>query len=340
MDTPSIQSISSQLMQSPKGLLAADESNKSITKRFEALGIACNVESRRSYRQMLLTTPKFAQYISGVIFYDETIKQNTDTGQSFVDLLTSQGIIPGIKVDSGLVELNNFAPETITSGLDGLAERLKDYYTIGARFTKWRAAFSIDQAANKPSATALHANMHALAQYASLVQSTGMVPIVEPEVLYDGDHSLEQSQEVTTHVLRVLFDTLKAYKVDLTGLILKTSMVLAGKNSTKQSSTQEIATATLRVLNDRVPHETAGIVFLSGGQTPSQASSNLNAITQSGKQPWPISFSFSRAVQEPALNTWRGEATNIELAQAKFSAALATNSLARDGKLNTKNTQQ
>ncbi len=338
MTTPSIQSIATDLMKAPKGLLAADESNNTCTRRFEALGIKSNEESRRSYRQMLLTAPKFAQYISGVIFYDETIRQKTDAGQSFVDLLTSQGVTPGIKVDGGLVELNNFAPETITNGLDGLTERLKEYYSLGARFTKWRAAFIVDQSVNRPSATALHANMHALAQYACTVQSAGMVPIVEPEVLYDGDHSLEDSQEVTAHTLRVLFDTLKAYKVDLTGLILKTSMVLAGKNSVLQSSPQEVTKATLKVLNDRVPHQTAGIVFLSGGQTPSQASNNLNAIGESGKQPWPISFSFSRAVQEPALNTWRGEKANIELAQSKFSDALATNSLAREGKLNLKNT--
>ncbi len=334
----SLQDIAKHLMKAPKGLLAADESNNSCDKRFTALGISTDEDTRRIYRQLLFTTPNFAQYISGVILYDETIRQKSDNGILFTHLFQDLGVIPGIKVDSGLVDLTNFEGETITGGLDGLPDRLSEYYEMGARFTKWRAAFSIDEQNRLPSLTAIHANLNQMARYATLAQAAGMVPIVEPEVIFAGKHDIKTSEEVTSLVLRVLFDILKAYRADLSGLILKTSMVLAGKDHTVQSTPEEVAHSTLRVLRERVPKETAGVVFLSGGQTPKQATANLNAISLGGKQHWPITFSFSRAVQEPALKAWGGRSQNITKAQKLFVERLAANSLARMGKLAIKNT--
>ncbi|MBI2798328.1 fructose-bisphosphate aldolase class I [Candidatus Saccharibacteria bacterium] len=325
--------IAKDLMADPRGLLAADESNKSAEKRFAALRIPSSPEMRRRYRHLLFTAPNFAQYISGVILYDETIRQKTNSGIKFTKYLRRQGIAVGIKVDKGLVPFTNFEPETITEGLDGLAERLDEYYKMGARFTKWRAAFQIDSKLRLPTAAAIHANLNQMARYACLVQSAGMVPIVEPEVLYEGNHSLETCEQVVSQVLRVLFDLLIAYRVDLKGVILKTSMVLAGHDSSRPSSPSDVAKATVRVLRQRVPKEVAGIVFLSGGQTPRQATEDLNAIARAGKEPWPISFSYSRAVQEPALSTWRGKKRNIAPAQIAFIERLALNSLARDGQL-------
>ncbi len=328
----SLSSIASQLLSDPKGLLAADESTKSANKRFAALNIEQSEEMRRLYRQMLFTTPNVAQYISGVIFYDETIRQTTDDGKPFADYLQEQGIIPGIKVDGGLVDLPNFPGETVTEGLDGLAERLTEYYKMGARFTKWRAAFVIDEAGKLPTSTAIHANLHAMARYASLAQAAGMVPIVEPEVLYDGTHSQKACQDTLSVVLRVLFELLTAYKVDLSGVILKSSMVLAGKDNPQQSDPHAVANATLGVFNERVPKDIAGIVFLSGGQSPDMATANLNAIGSAGKQPWPITFSFSRAVQDPVMAKWDGKSQNVAEAQKIFAQLLANNSFARDGK--------
>jgi fructose-bisphosphate aldolase class I len=331
-----LSTIAAQLMAEPKGLLAADESNKSANKRFEALNIEVSEENRRLYRQMLFTTPSVAQYISGVILYDETIRQTTDTGTPFTKFLQDQGIIPGIKVDKGLVDFTGFAGETITEGLDGLADRLAEYYKMGARFTKWRAAFAIDEANKLPTMAAIHANLNQMARYASLVQAAGMVPIVEPEVLYDGTHSIKACKDALDTVLRVLFDLLVAYKVDLGGVILKSSMVLAGKENADQASPVDVANATLVVFNARVPKEVAGIVFLSGGQTPDMATANLNAIGKAGKQPWPITFSFSRAVQDPAMKAWNGKAENVTKAQAILAGLLANNSAARNGQYTPK----
>jgi fructose-bisphosphate aldolase class I len=324
--------IAKQLLADPKGLLAADESPKTSTKRFEALNIEPSEENRRLYRQMLFSTPNVAKYISGVILYDETIRQATDTGMPFTKLLQDQGITPGIKVDKGLVDFTGFASETITEGLDGLAERLSEYYKMGARFTKWRAAFSVDESNKLPTSAAIHANLNLMARYASLVQAAGMVPIVEPEVLYDGSHSLKACQDALSQVLKVLFDLLLAYKVDLSGVILKSSMVLAGKDNPQQATPAEVANATLQVFNQRVPKELAGIVFLSGGQSPEMATANLNAIGKAGRQPWPITFSYSRAVQDPVMSMWAGKAENAAKAQAIFEQLLANNSAARDGK--------
>lgn len=315
-------------MKDPKGLLAADESNKSCCKRFDALNIDCTPDTRRQWRQLLCMSPNIEHYISGVILYDETIHQSTDEGVDFPSSLLEKGILPGIKVDAGLVPIDNLAPETITEGLDGLAERLQKYHQLGARFTKWRSAFQIDK--NLPTATTIQANLHVMARYASIVQSAGMVPIVEPEVLYDGDHSIIESAKATELVLASMFELLRAYKVDLTGLILKTSMVLAGAKQTA-SRPEEVANHTLKVLGQTVPREVAGIVFLSGGQSPDQATKNLNAIGAQGQQPWPITYSFSRAVQDPVLKLWHGKTENIKKAQAKFVQILARNSAARNG---------
>ena len=324
----SLSAIVQQLMASPKGLLAADESTKSCCKRFDTLKIACTDESRLQWRQLLCMSPNIELYISGVILYDETIRQQTDSGLPFAEALTKNGILPGIKVDKGLVEMANFATQTITEGLDGLAERLTEYYAMGARFTKWRSAFAIG--VDLPSPAVVRANMAVMARYAAIVQAAGMVPIVEPEVMYDGDHSLAESGRATELVIKVLFEELADLKVDLTGLILKTSMVLAGKDAAI-SSPQQVADATLKVLNAAVPREVGGIVFLSGGQSPDQASNNLNAIGAIGAQPWPITYSYSRAVQEPALKIWHGNQNNIKKAQLKFAQLLARNSAARNG---------
>ncbi len=273
-------------------------------------------------------SPNVSHYISGVILYDETIRQANDDGLGFGDALTQNGILPGIKVDKGLVPMDNFDPETITEGLDGLAERLAEYYAMGARFTKWRSAFGID--AGLPTIPAMRANLLIMARYASLVQSAGMVPIVEPEVLYEGDHSILDSAKTTSTVLKILFEELSALKVNLSGLILKTSMVLAGTKA-NQSTPTEVAHHTLQVLGQSVPSAIGGIVFLSGGQAPKQATANLNAIGLSGKQPWPITYSYSRAVQDPVIRIWKGKSNNTKKAQAKFTQLLAQNSAARNG---------
>jgi fructose-bisphosphate aldolase class I len=272
-------------------------------------------------------SPNIDLYISGVILYDETIRQKTDDGLSFADALSKTGIIPGIKVDMGLVPMDNFEPATITEGLDGLSIRLKEYYDLGARFTKWRSAFDIN---NELSESVVRANMLVMARYASIAQTAGMVPIVEPEVLYEGQHSIEKSAKYTEMVIKILFEELDMLKVNLSGLILKTSMVLAG-NKSPVSKPEEVASATLKVLNSAVPKEVPGIVFLSGGQSPDQATANLNSIGSQGEQPWPITYSYSRAVQDPVLKLWKNKAVNIKKAQVKFSQLLAQNSAARNG---------
>ncbi len=324
--------IISTLFTSNKGILAADESIKSANKRFSELGIAQSKDKRKEWRELLLQTPNFAQYISGVILYDETIRQKVSDGKKFTDLLIELGVLIGIKVDEGLVPLPFFEPETITEGLDGLAARLEEYKSMGASFTKWRSAFSIDSEKHLPTSVAVHANLNSMARYAAITQQLGMVPIVEPEVLYDGTHSLKESVATTENVLRILFDLLIAYKVDLNSVILKTSMVLAGSKYNSPTPTDEVATSTLRVLSQRVPDEVGGIVFLSGGQSPVQATKNFNSICKIAKNPpWPITFSFSRAVQQEAMKTWAGSPQNAKKAQEIFTERLKQNVLARSG---------
>lgn len=333
MTNNSLQSTAKQLMESPKGILAADESNKTCDKRFDELGITKDPESRRQYRQLLFTAPNFAKYISGVILYEETIHQKTDNGVLFTELFRKNNILTGIKVDKGLVQLDNFPDEMYTEGLDGLSERFKEYSSLGAKFTKWRCVFTVDANKKLPTSTALHSNLNSMARYASIAQSNGMVPIVEPEVLYDGEHTIEECSQVLSQVYRVLFELLLAYKVDLSAVILKTSMSMAGKSNKVQSSPEEVANHTLDIFSKRVPTDIAGIVFLSGGQTPEQTTANLNAIESQSKLSIPITFSFSRALQEPALRTWLGKTENEKNAQNIFEKYLKQNSSARLGKL-------
>lgn len=326
MKKGSIEDIAIQLMQAPKGILAADESSKTCDKRFEELGIPKNPEMRRQYRQLLFTTPNFAKYISGVILFEETINQKDDNGNFFIDTLSKEGVLPGIKVDRGLVELDNFPEEMYTEGLDGLSDRVKVFADMGAKFTKWRCVFQIDTSKKLPSSTAIHANLNVMARYASIAQSNGLVPIVEPEILYDGYHTIERCRETLSQVLRVLFDLLKAYRVNLRATILKSSMVMGGKSNDTQSSPEEVAQHTIRVFEQRIPDELAGIVFLSGGQSPDQATQNLGAIENLSTLSVPITFSFSRALQEPAMKAWAGKSKNSTNAQAIFEKRLKYNS--------------
>ena len=331
--------IASSLVLPPKGILAADESGGSIHKKFAQLDIPDTFTSRRDYRNLLLTTPRLNQYVNGVILFDETAHQTADDGQNFVNYLTSYRIIPGIKVDQGLV---NFDPEeanpettsqkphpeeTYTKGLDGLSTRLQSYYQMGLRFAKWRAAFNIrldsDGQILTPTPYAIAENCRILAEYASACQSAGLVPIVEPEVVYDGDYIIAQSATVTAQVLDQLFSSLKDAHVNLRACLLKCNMVLAGKNSAHPSTPTEVGTHTAEVLKNHVPSELAGVVFLSGGQTPEQATDNLAAITNNGPYPWPVTFSFARALQDPALYAWKGDNANTKAAQTAFLDRLA-----------------
>ncbi len=303
-----------QAMVAPgKGILAADESTKTIQKKLEKIGVQSNPDSNLAYRSMLFTAPGIEQYISGVILYDETIRQEIE-GQLVPQYLRSRGILPGIKVDQGVVEINP-AGEKVTQGLDGLKDRLIEYKKMGAEFAKWRAIITIDK--GTPSDTCIESNAESLAQYAALCQEQDIVPIVEPEVLMDGSHDLQRCREVTAKVLRTVFDRLKAHRVFLEGMILKPNMVIPGKESTAQASAQEIATATVETFQEVVPKEVPGIVFLSGGQTPDEATENLAEINKIGA-PWQLSFSYGRALQDEALKAWAGKEENIAAAQKAF----------------------
>lgn len=322
--------IAKQMLTAGKGILAADESSPSANKRFAPLGINQTEEMRRQYRQLLLTTPDIEKDIAGVIIYDETIRQHTDDGRPLVSVLTERGILPGIKVDTGLKDLPNFPGEKVSQGLDDLDERLGEYYEMGARFTKWRSLIVIGDGI--PTDTAIAANAHVLARYASIVQSAGMVPMVEPEVLFDGTHSLDKCQEVLKRTLHVLFSELKRFKVDLRGVILKTSMVLPGKGSGEPIDHSQVAHATSDTLRACVPADVPGVVFLSGGQTPHDAFENLSQIAKLGPYPWEVTFSYSRALQDPVLKHWLGEKKNVEEAQKLFKVQTAKASAARAGK--------
>lgn len=309
-----------------KGILAADESFPTIGKRFAALKIDGTETNRRAYREMLFSTPALGDSISGAILFDETLRQKSAAGRTLVELLLSQGIIPGIKVDHGTTDLANFPGETITQGLDGLRDRLKEYYSLGARFTKWRAVLKIKK--DLPSATCTEANTHALAMFAALSQEAGLVPIVEPEVLMDGDHSIDRTAEVMTTTLEVVFNALSRHLVRLDEMLLKPAMVLPGADCSQQVSDEEIATRTLQCLRRSVPATVAGIVFLSGGQTPTQATQRLAAINRAGNAPWRLTFSFGRALQDPALKAWHGVPANVPAAQAALIDRARQNSAA------------
>lgn len=319
------------MMQEGKGLLAMDESNSTCNKRFAKLGIPQTEEARRAWRELILTTPGLGEFISGTILYDETIRQSKNDGTSFVKVQTEAGIIPGIKVDTGAKELAGHPGEKITEGLDGLRERLSEYRQLGARFAKWRAVITIGESI--PSRGCLEANAHALARYAALCQESGLVPIVEPEVLMDGDHTLEQCAHVTAAALHTVFCQLYRQRVLLEGMILKPNMVLPGKACPKQAGVDEVADATVSCLLRAVPAAVPGVAFLSGGQDPELASARLNAMNLRwrSKMPWVLTFSYSRAIQQPALDTWKGEATNKAAAQKALYHRAKCNSMARRG---------
>jgi len=318
MTTVDLEKTAKALVADGKGILAADETPGTLTKRFEALKIQSTTGSRRDYREMFFTTPGVAQFISGVIMQDETIQQKSSAGVPLADVLSKQGIIPGIKVDTGAKNLAGCPGETVTEGLDGLRDRLANYRQMGARFAKWRAVIHIGDAL--PSLTCLNVNAHALARYAALCQEQGLVPIVEPEVLMDGSHGIERCEEVTRNVLHATFNALFVQRVSLEGMLLKPNMVIAAKQSPKQASIDEVASATLRCLRESAPASVPGIVFLSGGQDHVSATLHLNAINQlAGPKPWKISFSYGRALQDEALQAWVGKQQNMQAGQKAFA---------------------
>ena len=312
-----------------KGILAADESTSTIGKRFAGIKLESTEEHRRAYRDMLFSAPGAKDSISGVILYDETLRQKTREGVPFPTYLEKNGMLPGIKVDTGAKPLAQFTGETITEGLDGLRERLTEYRKLGARFAKWRAV--IDIGAGIPSAFAIAANAHALARYAALCQEQDIVPIVEPEVLMDGAHSLERCSEVTESVLQSVFGELFAHRIDFEGMVLKPNMVISGKKAPNRAAAEEVAAATLRVLKRHVPPAVAGIAFLSGGQSPTEATLHLSLMNKLGPLPWPLTFSYGRALQDTALTTWGGQSANVAAAQKELVRRLRLNGLATTG---------
>ena len=320
-----------QAMVAPgKGVLAADESTGTATKRFDAVGIESTDTSRRDWRELLVTAPGASDYISGVILYDETIRQDASDGSKFPEMLEKVGILPGIKVDTGAKPLAKAGEEKVTEGLDGLRERIAEYVDLGAKFAKWRAVITIGEGI--PSRYCLNANAHALARYAALCQEGGLVPIVEPEVLIDGEHSIDQSYDVTDLTLRIVFDTLFEHRVDFEGMILKPSMVISGKGASNRAGVEEVAEKTLRVLKRNVPASVPGVAFLSGGQSAEEATAHLNAMNQMYPDaPWQLSFSYARALQGAPMEIWKGDAANKEKAQEAFIFRAKLCSAARSG---------
>src|SRR3954453_15193571 len=312
-----------------KGILAADESTGTIKKRFDSIGVETSEENRRAYRDLLFTTPGAEEFISGVILYDETIRQSSADGTPFPKLLESKGIIPGIKVDKGAKPLALAEGETITEGLDGLRERLAEYRELGARFAKGRATYSIS--ADKPSEYCVWTNAHALARYAALCQEADLVPIVEPEVLQDGTHTIEQSSKATGRTLQAVYTELHDQRVDYRGTLLKPNMVLSGYEASDRASVEEVAEATLECFYKHVPAAVSGIVFLSGGQSDEDATAHLNAMNARGPHPWELSFSYGRALQAPALKAWEGKPENVEAAQRAYYHRAKMNGAARTG---------
>jgi fructose-bisphosphate aldolase, class I len=312
-----------------KGILAADESSGTIKKRFDAIGVESTEENRRAYRDLLFTTDGAGDYIGGVILFDETIRQSSADGTPFPQVLESRGIIPGIKVDKGAKPLALGSDETVTEGLDGLRERLNEYRELGARFAKWRATYSIG--AHLPSEYCVWVDAHVLARYAALCQEAGLVPIVEPEVLQDGEHTIEESSKATGRVLLAVYQELHDQRVDLAGTLLKPNMVLSGYSADSRAGIEEVADATLDVLYKHVPASVPGIVFLSGGQTDEDASAHLSAMNAKGPHPWELSFSYGRALQAPALKAWRGDESNVQAAKEAFAHRARMNGLARSG---------
>jgi fructose-bisphosphate aldolase, class I len=329
MATQSLAETARALVAPGKGILAADESPPTIEKRFQKINVESTEENRRAYREMLFTTPGIGDHISGVILYDETIRQKAADGTLFPQILENAGVIPGIKVDKGAKPLAGSLDEKVTEGLDGLRDRLAEYLELGARFTKWRAVIEIGEGI--PTYHCIHANAHALGRFAALSQEAGLVPIVEPEVLMDGAHSIGRCYETTEWMLKETFQELFFQRVELDGMLLKPNMVLSGKGASEQAGVEEVAQATVRCLRSAVPAAVPGIVFLSGGQSAEVATAHLNAMNATGEHPWQLSFSFARALQGPALETWRGDEGNVQAAQEIFAHRARMNSAARSG---------
>ncbi len=330
--------IARRLVAPKKGILAADESTNTIKRRFDSINVECTEQSRRDYREMLFRTPGVNEFISGVILYDETIRQRRADGGLMVNLLREHNIIPGIKVDKSTHHLPNTDSEVITEGLDGLRDRLAEYYAIGARFAKWRAVINIGQGNTGddiPSQYCIDANAHALGRYAALSQEAGLVPIVEPEAVMDGEHTIERCHEVTLNALHSTYDELARQRVDLRGTLLKANMVVSGKDASDRADANEVAERTLDALMREVPAAVPGIVFLSGGQTDDEATENLQAINVAAENmstPWELSFSYGRALQAAPLKAWGGDAANTEAAQQEYYRRAMLNSAARQGR--------
>ena len=324
-----LESIAQALVAEGKGILAADESSGTIKKRLDSIGVESTEDNRRDYRDLLFTTEGVEEFISGVILYDETIRQATEDGTPFPAYLEARGIIPGIKVDMGAKDLAGAAGEKVTEGLDGLRERLAEYYEVGARFTKWRAVITIGP--GLPSDYCIWVNAHALARFAALSQEAGLVPIVEPEVLMDGGHSIDESYRVTVRTLQALYTELFDQRVEREGSLLKTNMVVSGYDASEQADVDTVSDSTIRALLNTVPAAVPGVVFLSGGMSDEDATARLNAMNQRGPHPWELSFSYGRALQAPALKAWGGDAANREAAQQAFYRRAKFNGAARSG---------
>jgi fructose-bisphosphate aldolase, class I len=330
MADETLESIACALVAPAKGILAADESTGTIEKRLKSIEVESTEEKRRDYREMLFTTLGLGEHISGVILYDETIRQSTKDGVPFTKVLEDAGVIPGIKVDKGAKALAGAEGETVTEGLDGLRERLTEYREFGAKFTKWRAVITID-GEKIPSAYCIHVNSHALARFAALSQEAGLVPIVEPEVLMDGSHTLERCYEVTEATLEAVFNELFSQRVVYEGMLLKPNMVVPGKDCPQQATPEEVAKGTIRCFEGVVPAAVPGIVFLSGGQGDEEATANLNAMNALGPHPWELSFSFGRALQAPSLKAWKGDDANVPAGQEALAHRARMNGAAREG---------
>jgi fructose-bisphosphate aldolase class I len=328
-----IHQIAQKMMTRGKGILAADESNPTADKRLDSVGVKGSPEMRRKYRDLFLSTPNLEHYISGVILYDETMRQNTVSGKNFVQHLEEIGVVPGIKVDTGAKDSIEFEGEKVTDGLVDLDKRLEKYYKMGARFAKWRAVIQIDEGNNLPTRGAITENAIRLARYAKLVQKEGMVPIIEPEVLLQGPHSIQTAERVTKETLQIVFERIIEEGVDLKGLILKTSMVVPGNESGEEMIPEIVAEKTVKVLRESVPEDLGGIVFLSGGQSPEEARDNLNSIAKLEPLPWEIAFSYARAIQGPALKIWQGKDENVGEARNEFLKWLVFDTKADRGEL-------
>ncbi len=332
MDKASLESIASQMMVKPKGILAMDESNPTIAKRLASINVENSEENRRKYRELIVTAPNLSDFISGTILFDETFRQKMSSGILFIEYLKNIGILPGIKVDKGAKDLSNHKNEKITEGLDSLRERLSEYSELGAKFCKWRAVITIGN--DIPSKACILSNCNSLARYASLCQENNLVPIVEPEILIDGDYSIEKSYEVTEETLQCLFEQMRIFNIFFPGAVLKPSMVISGNKNQNRANFSQVAEMTIKCLNNCLPNELAGVAFLSGGQTDDEATNHLNLMNQKFKKlPWRVTFSYARAIQQSALKAWAGSDENISKSQEVLSDRASQCSKASIGEL-------